>query len=175
MSRTYKTEAFVLKRRNFGEADKLLTIFTKHYGKINCLAKGIRKLTSRKGGNLELFNLVSVFLAKGKNLDIISEVQTIDSYSGFRKDLVKVATAFNCCKLVDLFNKEDQANLQIFDLLKETLKKLENEQALEDLSLNFKIELLKASGFGLPNILNHTFVDEHISKIIEKKVKFFYV
>lgn len=89
MSRTYKTEGIILKRINLGEADKIITLYSRHYGKIRCIAKGIRNITSRKGGNLELFNRVAIFLAKGKNLDIITEVQLLDSFSGFRQDLKK--------------------------------------------------------------------------------------
>ena len=61
MRRTYKTEGIILKRINFGEADRILTSYTKHFGKISLLAKGVRKITSRKGGNIELFNQTVLF------------------------------------------------------------------------------------------------------------------
>jgi len=78
--RSYKTEGIVLKRINYGEADRILTIYTKRHGKIRAIAKGVRKLTSRKAGSLELFNNVVLFLVKGKNLDIITEAQTVDLF-----------------------------------------------------------------------------------------------
>ncbi|MFC1711454.1 DNA repair protein RecO [Patescibacteria group bacterium] len=175
MARTYKTEGIVIKRLNFGEADKLLTIYSKHYGKIKCVAKGIRKLTSRKGGNLELFNQVAIFLAKGKNLDIITEVQIIDSYSTFRKNLKKVAIAYQLCELIDRITREEHANEKLFELLKNTMKNLTITNVdLNNLLLNFKTNMLNYTGFGVPETISHQSLDKHIEKIIEKKVKFFY-
>lgn len=175
MDRTYKTEVIVLKRINYAEADKIITVFSKHYGKIKCLAKGVRKLTSRKGGNLELFNLVTMFLAKGKNLDIVTEAQVIDSFSGFRQDLKKTAIAFQLSELVDRFTRENQANWQVFEVLKNSFNKLSQAEVdLEKLVIDFKIKILEHTGFGLPTEINSKSLDSHIEKIIEKKVKSFY-
>lgn len=175
MSRTYKTEGVIIKRNNFGEADKILTIFTKQYGKLRGVAKGIRKLTSRKGGNLELFNYVSIFLAKGKNLDIITEVQAIDSFPNFRKDLTKVAIAYQFTQLINSFSQEGQENKELFQLLIFCLKQLDNEKCnLERLAFYFKMELLKISGFGLPKIQTEPSLDDHIEMITGKKVSYAY-
>ncbi|KKR32290.1 MAG: repair protein RecO protein, partial [Candidatus Gottesmanbacteria bacterium GW2011_GWC2_39_8] len=85
--RTYKTEGIILRRINFGEADRLITIFSKHYGKQKVLGKGVRKIKSRRAPHLELFNRSVIFLHRGKNFDIITEAQTINSFSDLRKDL----------------------------------------------------------------------------------------
>jgi len=65
MSRSYKAEGIILKRINFSEADKILTIFTKRHGKVRAIAKGVRRLTSRKAGSVELFNQAGLFLLEG--------------------------------------------------------------------------------------------------------------
>ncbi len=175
MARTYKTEGIVLKRINFGETDKIITLFTKHYGKIKCLAKGIRNMTSRKGGNLELFNQVIIFLAKGKNLDIVTEVQLVDAFAEFRKHLAKVALAFQATELVDRFTGENQANQLLYENLKDFLDGLANDKLdSQKLIFEFKTNLLQNTGFGLPAVLNRHTVDEHIEKVIEKRVKCFY-
>lgn len=175
MARTYKTEGVVLKRINFGETDKIITLFTKHYGKIKCLAKGIRNLTSRKGGNLELFNQVIIFLAKGKNLDVITEVQLVNAFAGFRKNLVKVALAFQAIELVDRFTGENQENQLLYENLKNFLNGLANDKLdNQKLIFKFKINLLQNTGFGLPAIVAKQTIDEHIEKVIEKRVKCFY-
>ena len=114
---TYKTEAIVLSRRNFGEADKILTIFTKHYGKIRALAKGVRRMKSRKGGNVELFNQVSLVLAKGKNLDIITEVELKNSFRFWRQNLNRVGVAYYLVELVESLTPEGQANRFAYRLL----------------------------------------------------------
>jgi DNA repair protein RecO (recombination protein O) len=175
MGKTYKTEAVVLKRINYSEADKIMTLFSKHYGKISCLAKGVRKLKSRKGGNLELFNQVTIFLAKGKNLDIVTEVQAINTFSNFKKDLYKLALAFQASELVDRITREEQENYQVYNLLIDFLSELDQQnKTAKDMLLDFKIRLLENTGFGLPVKISPESVDYHIESIIEKKVKFFY-
>ena len=77
MIRSYKATAIILKRTNFSEADRLITIFTKKHGKLTLIAKGIRKLTSRKKGHLELFTLAQLQIAKTKSIDIITEAATV--------------------------------------------------------------------------------------------------
>ena len=83
MHHSFKTEGIILKRMNYGEADRILTIYTLHHGKIRAMAKGVRKLQSRKAGSLELFNHSVLFLIKGKNLDLVTEAQTIDLFKSF--------------------------------------------------------------------------------------------
>ncbi len=169
--KTYKTEAFVIKRINFGEADKILTVYSKHYGKIRCLAKGVRKLTSRKAGALDLFNQVVIFVAKGKNLDLITEARILRSFSSFKKDLKKVALAYKFVELVDRLNAENQANHSVYQLLLDSLRKLTRSQVnLSQLSLDFKKDLLQWTGFGLPDEISNRSLNEALEKIIEKKI-----
>ena len=149
MTRTYKTEGIVLKRKNFGEADKLLTIYTKHYGKIRAIAKGIRKTTSRKAGSLELFNHCVLFLAKGRNLDIITETETINSFRSWRKSLTKVGFAYYFCELVDKLTPDGQPNRNVFELLKDYLERISIAD-LPVLSRSFEEHLLDELGFGIP-------------------------
>jgi len=149
MAGVYKTEGIILKRKNFGEADKILTIFSKHYGKIKVIAKGIRKITSKKAGILELFNHCKLVLAKGKDLDIITEAQVINSFSSWRKNLNKVGTAWYFCELVDKLIAEGQANKDLFELLKnylENLSQKDNPQFIR----SFEEHLLNQLGFGIP-------------------------
>ena len=103
---SYKTEGVILKRTNLNEADKLLTLFTKHLGKTSLLAKGIRKTKSKKGGNLELFNQVRICVSKGRNLDIITEAEVINPFKDWRRNLKKIAIAYQLCELVDKLTVE---------------------------------------------------------------------
>lgn len=169
---TYKTQGVILKRFNYGEADKILTILSLHYGKIHCLAKGIRKLTSRKSGCLELFNLVTIFVVKGKNLDLITEVSIVNPFLNWRKNLNKVALAFQFCELCDRLTADNQENKLVFDLLTQSLENLGNKKINVDrLTIDFKKQVLKLTGFGLPAICNNNKnLDVFIEKIIEKKI-----
>jgi len=171
MGRTYKTEGIILKRTNFGEADRILTIYTKHYGKIRAIAKGVRKITSRKGGNVEAFNHVSLFLARGRNLDIVTEAEVIESFKSWRKDLKKVGLAFYFCELVDKLTPDGQASRVVFELLQESLGKIDKE-SLPELARSFEERLLEELGFGVPEALKRRpdSLKGYIESIIEKKI-----
>jgi DNA repair protein RecO (recombination protein O) len=146
---SFKTEGIILKRINFGEADRILTIFSKHFGKIKVLAKGVRKLTSRKAGALELFNHSSLFLVKGRNFDIISEAEPLNLFKSWRKDLLRVGIAYYFCEVIDKLTPEGQPNKDVFELLKNSLSAL-GKNNLKNLVLSFQENLLETLGFGIP-------------------------
>lgn len=168
---SYKTEGIILKRIDYGEADRILTIYSKHYGKIRALAKGVRKLTSRKAGALELFNHVSLFIAKGKNLDLITEVELVNSSKRWRKNLVRVGVAYYFCELIDKLTPEGQVNREVFELLRRSLVEL-GEKDLKPLVLNFQEKLLKELGFGVPPEARQSPQDfqAYIESISEKEI-----
>lgn len=167
---SYRTEAIILKRINFGEADRILTIFTKHYGKIKAIAKGVRKVTSRKGGSLELFNHCALFLAEGRNLDILTEAQVINSFPAVREDLKRISQAYCIVELVDQLTPERQANRQLFDLLVETLAKLSNCPTAR-LITDFQRELLETLGFWSEKLEKERDLRYYIENIIERKLR----
>lgn len=169
MERSYKTEGIILKRINFGEADRLLTIFTWRFGKIRARAPGIRRTTSRKAPHLELFNLSSLFLAQGRNLDIVTEATTINNFSGIRKDLKKVGMAYYICELVEGLCPEGEQNREVFGLLKEALKNLESGHLNSE---DFVCQLLWLLGF-LPRSKKPESeeLDRYIENILERKLK----
>jgi len=166
VKRAYKTEGIVLKRINFSETDRILTIFTKHHGKIKTIAKGIRQVKSRKAGSLELFNQVVLYLSLGKNFDIITEVEVVNGFADFRQQLDWVGYAFQIVEVTDKLTAERQPNCRVFDLLKRALASLDPAMVLK-----FEIELLKELGFGLPKNLTASSVERFIENIIEKTLK----
>ena len=115
--RLYRTHAVVLRRRDYGDADRILTIFTPSLGKLEVIAKGIRKTTSRKAGHLELFTHTSLLLAQARTWDIISEAVTVESYRKIRNDLEKISRASYVCELVDCFTRADDENEPLWDLM----------------------------------------------------------
>lgn len=171
MSHSYITEGIILKRINFGEADKLLTIYTKHYGKIRAIAKGVRRIISRKAGHVEIFNLARLFLSQGRNIDILTEAQTINSFKSWRNDLKKVAMAYYFCELVDKLTPDSQPHYQVFELLKNYLGKIGSAK-LPSLSRSFEENLLRELGFGVPEELKRGSegLRGYIESIIEKKI-----
>jgi DNA repair protein RecO (recombination protein O) len=85
--RLYRVSAIVLKRRDQGEADRLLTVLTRDRGKLTLLAKGVRRQASRKAGHIEPFTHVDLLVAKGKSLDLVTQAETIEAHRGLREDL----------------------------------------------------------------------------------------
>ena len=77
---TYQAQAIVIKQTKIGEADKVVTLYTLEFGKLKAVAKGACRPGSKLGGNVEPPNYCLVMLAKGRNLDIITQSQTIDGF-----------------------------------------------------------------------------------------------
>src|SRR3990167_2736637 len=91
---SYKTRGIIIKRSNFSEADRLVTIFSKDRGKIRAIAKGVRRPLSKLGGHIELFCLTNFVIAEGRNLDIISGAEIEKCFFDIRSGLDKTSTAF---------------------------------------------------------------------------------
>jgi len=87
MNRSFITECLVLKSTNYKEADKILTLFTKNCGKVNAIAKGVRKVTSRKAGSLDIFDYSKISLVEWHDFYIISQAEIIKSFNELKKDL----------------------------------------------------------------------------------------
>src|SRR5437660_1481476 len=78
----YKTEAIVLRQQALGEADRIVTLFTREYGKLRAAAKGIRRPASRLGGRLEPFTHARLLLARGRTLDVIAQAEIVGAFAG---------------------------------------------------------------------------------------------
>ena len=99
--RVYKTQAVVLRQRKLGEADKIVTLYCSHLGKVDGVAKGIRRTKSRLAGHLEPLTFGSYLLAEGRNLDVITQAETIDAFPKIRGDLHRLSLGIYCTELVD--------------------------------------------------------------------------
>ncbi|MDQ7030318.1 MAG: DNA repair protein RecO [Ardenticatenia bacterium] len=108
--RVYSTEAIVLGRRDWGEADRLMTLFSPTYGKLRAVAPGARKPLTRKSGHVELFTRGHFVLAKGRTFDKITQAHTEAYYIRLRANLKAVAQAALVCELADRFVPEGDAH-----------------------------------------------------------------
>ena len=122
--RLYRTEALILHHADFGEADRLLTIYTPYLGRLRLLAKGARKPTSRKAGHLEPFTYVNLFVARGQNLDIVSQVETLEAFRPLREDLERASLAYYLAELIASCTAEGDENRPLFDLVLATMRRL---------------------------------------------------
>lgn len=144
---TYKTQGIIIKRRNFGEADRLLTIYTQNEGKIIVIAKGVRRSKAKMVGHTELFYLLNLQLAEGKTWDIVSSADIINDFKDIRLKSNLTNQAYFMAELVDNLTHEAEPHKEIFDLLLSSLTKLNGK--------NHKL-ILPYYSFKLLSILGHT-------------------
>lgn len=145
--RTYRTEAIVLRRSDFGEADRLLTLFSREYGKIRAIAKGARKPQSRKTGHVELFMRTRFLIAKGRNLDIVTQAEMVEGYNRLRDDLVRTTYASYAVELLDRFTPDEDRNLHLYDLLSDMLRWLASSDNLLLAARYYELHLLSLLGY----------------------------
>jgi DNA repair protein RecO (recombination protein O) len=145
--RTLRTESVVLKHNNWGEADRMLWLYTRESGKVRAVAKGVRKLRSRKAGHLEPFTRVSLLLARGRDMWIITQAETVDAYLPLRGDLLRVGYAAYVIELLDRFTYEEGENLPLYNLLVETLSRLATEEDSLLVLRYYEVRLLDFLGY----------------------------
>jgi len=148
-SSVYRVTAFIIRRSNVGEADKILTIFSKNVGKLRVIAKGIRKITSRRGPHVDLFNEVSMMLHHGKTMDIVTEVTTIKTYRTGLSSWIRMRAAYLVVEILDKLMPQRVEHQDIYSKLKETLEAIEKtpEQQLDAVLLSWCNNVLIALGF----------------------------
>lgn len=122
--RLYRTEAVVLRRGEFGEADRILTAYSPEHGKLRLVAKGVRKARSRKAGHLEPFTRVELQIARGHDLDVITQATALDLHTGLHQDLERFGYAAYVVELMDRFTVQESDARGLYRLLVETLERL---------------------------------------------------
>jgi DNA repair protein RecO (recombination protein O) len=142
----YNIEAINLRSRNTGEADKIITLFSKGHGKISAIAKGARRPTSKFGGRLEIFSYNQLCLATAKSLDIISQCESIESFYKLREKKDTLNSGFYLVKLVDIITEDRQQNDALFELLLEALNALNEGMDPKILSRAFEARVCDVEG-----------------------------
>ena len=145
--RVSRAEAIVLRHMDWGEADRLLWLFTRETGKIRAVAKGVRKPRSRKAGHLEPFTLVNLLLAQGRDLPIVTQAEMVASHLPLREDLQRMGYAAYVVELLDRFTYEEGENVQLFRLLADTLSRLCSEPEPAFVVRYYETRLLDLVGF----------------------------
>jgi DNA repair protein RecO (recombination protein O) len=170
--RSFRTDAIIIKRRNIGESDKLITALTKRFGKIQIKASGIRKITSRRSPHVEPLNLTLISFYKGKGIPVLIEADVKNSFSKIKSDLKKVAYAYYVCELIDSLCPDGQEMEQTFLLLENVLKDI--AEGLDTLQLIKKFELDLLNILGFVDIKDNNKDDDLsilVEQIIERKLK----
>jgi DNA repair protein RecO (recombination protein O) len=145
--RSFRVEAIVLRHSDWGEADRLLTLFTREMGKLRAVAKGIRKLHSRKAGHLEPFTRVSLLLARGRDLPIVTQADTLAANTPLKEDLLLLGYASYVVELLDRFTFEEGENRPLYRLFVETLERLSIGKEPAYVLRFYEMRLLDFMGF----------------------------
>ncbi len=146
----YKAEALVIRRTNLGEADRIVTLFTRERGKLAVVAKGARKPKSRFAGRLELFTHLHLLLAVGRSLDVVSQVDVIEAFALLRTDLSRLGYASLVAEAVDRATADHEPSPEVFNLARTTLELLQHGDD-ERAAMWFVGQLLLVIGYG-PNV-----------------------
>jgi DNA repair protein RecO (recombination protein O) len=114
----YRDDALVLRVQKLGESDRIITLFTRHHGRIRAVAKGVRRTTSKFGGRLEPFGYIDVQLLEGRTLDVISQVEGLDLYGRrFLSDYGRYTLASAIAETAErLTPVEQEPSLRLFQL-----------------------------------------------------------
>jgi DNA repair protein RecO (recombination protein O) len=128
----YRTLGFIIKKENFKEADQLFTVYTQNVGKIKILGKAIRKIDAKLKGNFQLFNLIGLEFIQGRNHKTLINASVVKEFAQIKKDLKKMKAAYQTAEVLDGLVKGEENEKKIWELLKETLIRLNNS----NLSLN---------------------------------------
>ena len=124
-SRLYVTDAIVLSRFDYGEADRIMTLFTPVHGKFKAIAKGVRRPTSRLGGSLEPLAELRVALARGRTFDVVTQVQVTHAWLRLRDSLESAATAWYLAELADRSLEERHEAEALYALLRRAYELLD--------------------------------------------------
>lgn len=167
--RSYTSEGIVLARKNYGEADRILSVYSKSYGRVSFIAKGSRRPKSKKRGHIEVFNHIRFQAAVGRGLDIMTEAEIIDNFSGVRKSLKKISLAYYLSEVIGRITHEGEPNLELFNLISESFGKLKTTNRLKKLRLEFISDLLILLGYW-PKGKILLSPDEKLEEVIERQL-----
>jgi DNA repair protein RecO (recombination protein O) len=144
----YREQGIVLRTWKLGEADRIVSIMTQGTGKVRAVAKGVRKTRSRFGGRLEPFCHVDLSLYKGRNLDIVTQVEAVNLFKDLREDYDRVTAGTAMLEAVDQIAEEREPAVRLFLLLVRGLRALDAAPADPSLVLDaYLLKLLAVEGY----------------------------
>lgn len=143
----YRDTGVVLRTWKLGEADRIVVLFTEHHGKVRAVAKGVRRTRSKFGARLEPPTQVALQLHEGRNLDIITQAETVENYRSVREDLDRLARGVSMLEVVDQLAQEGEPDPQLFRMLTGALRVLADDDPPLVVA-GFFLKALTQTGFG---------------------------
>jgi DNA repair protein RecO (recombination protein O) len=116
-NRLYRDTAVVLRTYKLGESDRIVVLMTEHHGKVRAVAKGVRKTHSKFGARLEPMSHIRVLFHEGRELDIVNQVESVDSLAPLVADLDHMTKGISVLEAVDQMSPEREPNPQLYRML----------------------------------------------------------
>jgi DNA repair protein RecO len=173
MHKTFSGVGIVIRITDFGEADRFVNILTEDRGLINLVAKGVRRITSRKASHLDLLNLVKFQVARGRSPQILTQAELIEPHQNLKNNLKMAKTSFYLMEILDSLLAPEQPDPAFFISLKNYLyhlNKAESSALSRQLSMDFQTYLLTHLGFDTPKVDTPEAMIKHLEHIISKKI-----
>lgn len=148
---SFNTDCVILKNINYKDSDKIFTVYSKDRGKFIATAKGVRKVSSKRSGNLDSLNHVSLKLSEaGNGYLYVSEAMLKNSFPVIKDDLELSIKGYYVAELIDKFIHGDHENEEVFNLLLRALTLLDTRKISSDVAVNyFEINLMKYLGYAI--------------------------
>jgi DNA repair protein RecO (recombination protein O) len=146
--RVYRVSSVVVRQRDLGEADRILTLYTRERGKLSAVAKGIKRPQSKLAGSLQLFSHADVQLAAGRSLEVVTQARAVDVFYHLRAEMDRFAHACYAAELLDVLTDEGMPDSALFDLILSTLTALNSGADAATLIRGFEVKLLTRLGYG---------------------------
>jgi DNA repair protein RecO (recombination protein O) len=147
---TWGSEGIILKRVDLGEADRLITVFTKTKGKVKALARGVRRVNSRRGPNIELLNHTKIYFSQNRGYHTLQEASVIQTFEPLKGDLKKIALAYRLAEVMDRLFDDQQESRVAFELLERAFRYLDQSKSglhSKIFTLAFELKILEQAGY----------------------------
>jgi DNA repair protein RecO (recombination protein O) len=171
--RVLTADCIVIGRKNLGEADRMITVFTRQFGKLRILARGVRKISSKRAPHIEIFARFVATVHRGK-MDTLTEVSPIASFESVRSDLSRISAAYYLCELVDGLLPAEQPHEDVFFLLVKAFTALGSVATgrIDTLRARFAAALLTTLGYmAAGKKFNDNDIDGYVEQLLERKLK----
>jgi DNA repair protein RecO (recombination protein O) len=166
----WSDDCLILKRTNYGEADRIVVLLSRRFGKMAAVAKGVRKVTSRKAPHVEPYSLTRLYFVSTKGLPLITQAETVHRFGDMNLELSIASLAFQLGEIVGEMLNEGEAHEVIFDRLSQTLAALTQAEPheAEELVTAFQLFLLDQLGYGQPQDESPL---DYIERLLDRRLK----
>ncbi len=167
MTTRYRSLSFVLKKENQGEANQMITFYSQEFGKINVLARGVRKIKSKLRSGVRIFSLAEIEFIKGKFYNTLTDAVKIDNFSDIKKNFRKLRIAFQCATDLDDLIGWEEKDEKVWELLTDFFENLNHFSFSKEIYYSlfyyaFLLNLLEVAGYGF-DFYNCSFCQKKLS------------